>query len=81
MMVTRRCQAESDGTPASGSPADPLQDQAAAVIADQLAAGRVPSIRAIRAQLHIGQPRAQRTHDYVAAGTEGMEKIARAVAP
>jgi len=34
----------------------------------QLAADRVPSIRAIRAQLHVGQPRAQRLRDYLATG-------------
>jgi hypothetical protein len=30
------------------------------MFAEQLKANRVPSIRAIRAQLHVGQPRAQR---------------------
>lgn len=47
---------------------DPLGDQAASVFAPDLAAARVPSIRAIRAQLHVGQPRAQRLRDYLAAG-------------
>jgi hypothetical protein len=34
------------------------------------AAARVPSIRTIRAQLHVGKPRAQRLRDYLAAGQE-----------
>ena len=34
--------------------ADPLQVQAAWVFAGELAAGRVPSVRAIRARLHVG---------------------------
>ena len=47
---------------------DPLGDQAVVVFAAELAAERVPSIRAIRARLHVGQPRAQRLRDYLAAG-------------
>jgi hypothetical protein len=35
---------------------DPLQEQVAEVFAGDLAADRVPSIREIRAQLHVGQP-------------------------
>jgi hypothetical protein len=49
---------------------DPLHEQAAEIFAGQLAAHRVPSIRAIRAQLHVGQPRAQRLRDYLAGGAE-----------
>jgi hypothetical protein len=41
-----------------GSATDPLSERAAVVFADDLAAGRVPSIRAIRATMHVGQPRA-----------------------
>jgi hypothetical protein len=37
---------------------DPLEERAAAVFAAELAADRVPSIRAIRAAMHVGQPRA-----------------------
>ena len=44
---------------------DPLQQEAAVVFADHLAADRVPSIRAIRTQLHVGQPRAQRLREYL----------------
>ena len=48
---------------------DPLQEQAAELFAEQLAADRIPSVRAIRAQLHVGQPRAQRLREYFAAQT------------
>jgi hypothetical protein len=37
---------------------DPLRVQAAHVFAGDLAADRVPSVSAIRARLHVGQPRA-----------------------
>jgi hypothetical protein len=70
MMVIRSSQATSDG--ASGSArADPLQEHAAEVFAEQLAVAQVPSIRMIRARLHVGQPRAQRLREYLAAGTNG----------
>jgi hypothetical protein len=46
---------------------DPLQVQAAQAFAGELAAGRVPSVRAIRGRLHVGQPRAQRVRAYLAA--------------
>jgi hypothetical protein len=52
-----------DGT----SVIDPLGEQAAVVFAAELAADRVPSVRAIRAALHVGQPRAQRLLGYLAA--------------
>ena len=57
-------------TPENGCGADPLQEQVAEVFAEQLAANRVPSVRAIRAQLHVGQPRAQRLGDYLATGAD-----------
>ncbi|HEX3962471.1 MAG TPA: DUF2637 domain-containing protein [Trebonia sp.] len=69
MMVIRSSQAALDDTLKAGNnTADPLLDQAAEVFADQLASARIPSIRAIRAQLHVGQPRAQRLREYLAAG-------------
>ncbi|MGH3299011.1 MAG: DUF2637 domain-containing protein [Trebonia sp.] len=68
MVVVRSSQAASGGTADSKGGADPLQDHAVEVFAEQLAADRVPSIRAIRAQLHVGQPRAQHLRDYLAAG-------------
>jgi len=47
---------------------DSLGEQAAVVFAAELAADRVPSVRAIHAQFHVGQPRAQRLRDYLATG-------------
>jgi hypothetical protein len=73
MMVIRNAQTASDGTPGSESTVDPLQEQATEMFAEQLAAHRVPSIRTIRAQLHVGQPRAQRLRDYLTAGNSGRE--------
>jgi hypothetical protein len=72
MMVIRSSQVAPDGVPGNQKASDPLQEQAAAVFAEQLAANRVPSVRAIRATLHIGQPRAQRLRDYLAAGAKGQ---------
>jgi hypothetical protein len=51
---------------------DPLQIRAAQAFADDLAADRIPSIRAIRARLHIGQPRAQQIRAYLSAIEPGV---------
>ena len=53
------------------SGADPLRVQAAEVFAADVAAGRVPSIRAIRSRLRVGQPRAQQVRAYLAALGDG----------
>jgi Protein of unknown function (DUF2637) len=68
MMVIRSSQVSTDGTLESRHDTDPLQERAADLFAGQLAEDRVPSVRAIRAQLHVGQPRAQRLRDYLATG-------------
>jgi hypothetical protein len=68
MMVIRSSQAVPHGASGRAGIPDPLQEQAAEVFADELATDRVPSVRAIRAQLHVGQPRAQRLQEYLAAG-------------
>jgi Protein of unknown function (DUF2637) len=68
MMVIRSSQAAAAVIPGRTNALDPLGGQAAEIFAGQLAADRVPSVRAIRAQLHVGQPRAQRLRDYLAAG-------------
>jgi hypothetical protein len=73
MMVIRGSQVPAEATSEAGRGADPLQEQAAELFAGQLAADRVPSVRAIRAQLHVGQPRAQRLRDYL-AGASGRHK-------
>jgi hypothetical protein len=68
MVVVRSGQEQSvaqDGSEALD--ADPLQVQAAQVFAEELAVARVPSVRAIRARLHVGQPRAQRIRGYLSA--------------
>jgi hypothetical protein len=67
MMVIRSSQAPADDASGVGHDADPLQEQAAELFAEQLAADRVPSVRAIRAQLHVGQSRAQRLRDCLVA--------------
>jgi hypothetical protein len=68
MMVIRSSQVPADGTPETQHDADPLQERAAELFAGQLGADRVLSVRAIRAQLHVGQPRAQRLRDHLATG-------------
>jgi hypothetical protein len=68
MMIIRGAQAPAAAGPHHDSRvANPLGERAAAMFAAQLKADHVPSIRAIRAALHVGQPRAQRLRDYLAA--------------
>jgi hypothetical protein len=71
MVIIRSVQAPAGtaaGPGASGAPdSDPLQAQAAKAFAGEVAAGRVPSVRIIRARLHVGQPRAQRVRAYLTA--------------
>ena len=59
MMIIRAAQVPGTATASHGVPermpdTDPLQAQAAQAFAVELAAGRVPSVRAIRARLHVG---------------------------
>jgi hypothetical protein len=68
MMVIRGSQVPADVASGTEHNADPLRERAVELFAGQLAADRVPSVRAIRAQLHVGQPRAQRLRDYLATG-------------
>jgi hypothetical protein len=67
MMVIRSSQVPADGAPEIGHAADPLQERAAELFAAQLAVDRIPSVRLIRAQLHVGHRGAQRLRDYLAA--------------
>jgi hypothetical protein len=53
------------------SEADPLRVKAAEVFAAEVVAGRVPSIRAIRSRLRVGQPRAQQVRAYLAVLADG----------
>jgi hypothetical protein len=48
---------------------DPLEEEAAVVFAEELAADRVPSVRAIRSAPHVGQPRALWLREYLATAT------------
>jgi hypothetical protein len=48
-----------------------LQAQAAEEFGDDATAGRLPSIRVIRARLHVGQPRAQLVRAYLATLAAG----------
>jgi hypothetical protein len=57
--------------PEAVSGTDPLRIQAAEVFAADMAAGRVPSIRAIRSRLRVGQPRAQQVRMYLAVLSDG----------
>jgi hypothetical protein len=77
MLVIRGSQVPADGAPGPERDADPLREQAVELFAGQLAADRLPSVRAIRAQLHVGQPRAQRLRDYLASGTARSRRIGR----
>jgi hypothetical protein len=71
MMVIRGAQAAAALRSHDGACAiDPLGEQAAVVFAAELAADRVPSVRAIRAALHVGQPRAQRLREYLATASD-----------
>jgi hypothetical protein len=66
MTVIRGSQGAPDTASRTPGVRDPLQEHAAKIFAGQLAADRVPSIREIRAQLDVGQARAQRLWDYLA---------------
>jgi hypothetical protein len=72
MMIIRREQvpAVTSGARDDGSATDPLGERAAMVFADELKTDRLPSVRAIRAALHVGQPRAQRLRGYLAIAAE-----------
>jgi Protein of unknown function (DUF2637) len=68
MTIIRSVQAQPNAVVTPRVPdIDPLQAHAVQVFADDLADSRVPSVRAIRARLHIGQPRAQRVEAYLAS--------------
>jgi hypothetical protein len=66
MMVIRSSQVPVQDTSETGHGVDPLPEHAAELFADDLEADRVLSVRAIRARLHVGQPRAQRVRAYLA---------------
>jgi hypothetical protein len=70
MMIIRKVELpvsspELAGTPAPALAVEPLQERAAQEFAGDIAAGRSPSVRAIRARLHVGQTRAQQVRTYL----------------
>ena len=71
MMVIRGAQSAPQAMSATTGMPDPLCADAVQAFSDELAADRVPSIRAIRLRLHVGQPRAQHLQDYLIARTQG----------
>jgi len=76
MMIIRGPQ--SDGSAKTSAEADtvqvidPLYVRAAQEFVDEVAEGRTPSIRATRARLHVGQPRAQQARAHLAALADSM---------
>jgi hypothetical protein len=79
MMIIRGAQAEPPEvpavaeTPAAGPRIDPLRLRAVEEFAGEVAAGSKPSIRAIRARLHVGQPSAQRVQAHLGSLIDGGE--------
>lgn len=76
MVITRETvQGTGDVVPeterASAGMPDALQARAAEEFADDVVTGHMPSIRTIRARLHVGQPRAQLVRAYLAALANG----------
>jgi hypothetical protein len=75
MMIIRGAQVPRAWRAESACPARPptasLCRRMPQVFANDLAACRVSSVRAIRAQLHVGQPRAQRVRAHLATLTSG----------
>jgi hypothetical protein len=75
MMIIRGTQPEADVASKTQEPSacvpDTLQAQAAGEFAGEVAAGCIPSIRVIRARLHVGQPRAQLVRAYLATLSDG----------
>jgi hypothetical protein len=79
MMIIRGAQPEPAQVPAVARAldvvphADPLHVRAAGEFAGEVAAGRKPSIRAIRARLHVGQRRAQQVQAHLGTLVEAGE--------
>jgi hypothetical protein len=85
MMIIRGAQSDSAvpvvaDTSDTMPPIDPLRARAAEEFADEVAAGRKPSIRAVRAKLHVGQPRAQQVQAYLGTLIEVGEVTERSSA-
>jgi hypothetical protein len=74
MMVIRSAQLVAVDKSGKARTEDPLEEQAAELFAEELAVDRVPSIRVIRTQLHVGQSRAQRVRAYLATLAEAGKR-------
>jgi len=66
----------------NGSAAPEGGQEAARIFAADLSAGLLPSVRRVRREMHLGQPRAQQVHAYLsaltaAAGASGHDKEER----
>ena len=59
--------AAASGVPGRDPGSDPLAVRAAEAFAGELAGDRIPSVRSIRARLHVRQARAQRVQAYLAS--------------
>jgi hypothetical protein len=66
-----------DAAPAGERNAPEPLRQAAELFAAELAGGDVPSIRAIRSRLHVGQPKAREVQAYLETCTPAGRSIAR----
>jgi hypothetical protein len=76
MMVIRAAQKPpvAPSVPGDGFVIDPLRELAIEMFAGDPASDRVPSVRAIRAALHVGQPRAQRLRDCLATAAKQYDE-------
>ena len=66
-----------DPVPAPGYTLNGHGHEAERVFADELAAGDVPSIRRIRAELHVGQPRARQVQAHLETLTPAGRSVRR----
>jgi hypothetical protein len=78
MIVIRSSQAPADVAPWTKCEAAPLQERPAELFAGDLAANRVPAVRPIPTQLHVGQPRAQMLRDYLTTGIASRAELSAA---
>jgi hypothetical protein len=71
MVIIRGAQSSAGlaGMPEAWPGIDALHARAAGEFGDEVAAGRIPSIRAIRARLRVGQSRAQQVQAYLTSCT------------
>ena len=81
MLVVRSSQVPVEDACKTAQDVGPLQGRAAELFAEHLAADRVPSVRAIRAQLHVGQPGAQRLRDYLSTASRKHDENLAACQP